>query len=81
MYNVQCTYIYSLNIFDRGTKYSYLISPHLLLDMSLMAPSAPDMEMTAGELRHNVEMAFSRLDTNGDGVLTRHRDDRGVFSK
>jgi len=29
------------------------------------------LEMTAGELRENVETAFNRLDTNNDGVLTR----------
>ena len=39
--------------------------------MSLMGQTSPDMEMTARELRNNVEMAFNRLDTNGDGVLTR----------
>ena len=39
--------------------------------MSLMGQTSPDMEMTARELRHNVELAFNRLDTNGDGVLTR----------
>jgi len=31
----------------------------------------PHMEMTARELRETVEMAFNRLDTNQDGVLTR----------
>ena len=36
-----------------------------------MGQTSPDMEMTARELRQNVEMAFNRLDTNGDGVLTR----------
>jgi len=39
--------------------------------MSLMGPGAPDIEMSATELSRNVEMAFNRLDTNGDGVLTR----------
>ena len=43
----------------------------MLLDLSLMGQTSPDMEMTARELRNNVEMAFNRLDTNGDGVLTR----------
>ena len=43
----------------------------LLLEMSLMGPGAPDIEMSATELSRNVEMAFNRLDTNGDGVLTR----------
>lgn len=42
-----------------------------MTNMSLMGQNSPDMEMTARELRHNVEMAFNRLDTNGDGVLTR----------
>ena len=46
----------------------YLI---FLLDLSLMGQTSPDMEMSARELRQNVEMAFNRLDTNGDGVLTR----------
>ena len=36
-----------------------------------MGPGAPDIEMSATELSRNVEMAFNRLDTNGDGVLTR----------
>ena len=36
-----------------------------------MGQTSPDMEMTTRELRQNVEMAFNRLDTNGDGVLTR----------
>ena len=39
--------------------------------MSLMGQGGPDMEMSASELSRNVEMAFNRLDTNGDGVLTR----------
>ena len=38
--------------------------------MSWMSPS-PCMEMSARQLRDNVEMAFNRLDTNKDGVLTR----------
>jgi len=42
-----------------------------MTNMSLMGQTSPDMEMTARELRNNVEMAFNRLDTNGDGVLTR----------
>ena len=29
------------------------------------------MEMSARQLRDNVEMAFNKLDTNHDGVLTR----------
>ena len=29
------------------------------------------MEMSARQLRDNVEMAFNKLDTNQDGVLTR----------
>ena len=39
-----------------------------------MGPGAPDIEMSATELSRNVEMAFNRLDTNGDGVLTRWPD-------
>ena len=40
--------------------------------MSWMSPSSlPCMEMSARQLRDNVEMAFNRLDTNKDGVLTR----------
>jgi len=38
--------------------------------MSWMSPSI-HMEMSARQLRDNVEMAFNRLDTNQDGVLTR----------
>ena len=37
----------------------------------MISPGVPEMEMSARELRDNVEMAFSRIDTNRDGVLTR----------
>ena len=37
----------------------------------MIAPCVPEMEMTATELMNNVEMAFDRIDTNKDGVLTR----------
>ena len=37
--------------------------------MSLMS-SSTHMEMSARQLRDNLEMAFNKLDTNQDGVLT-----------
>ena len=37
-----------------------------------MFPSSmANLEMSANELRENVEVAFNKLDTNNDGVLTR----------
>ena len=43
-----------------------------MIAMSWMCPSSlPCMEMSARQLKDNVEMAFNRLDTNQDGVLTR----------
>ena len=42
------------------------------LALALMYPSAlMGMEMTARQLRDNVEEAFDKLDTNHDGILTR----------
>ena len=50
----------------------YLMLILFIIAMSWMSPSSlPCMEMSARQLRDNVEMAFNRLDTNKDGVLTR----------
>jgi len=40
-------------------------------NMGVISPTAPEMEMSAIELRDNVENAFNRIDINRDGVLTR----------
>ena len=42
----------------------------IYLALSLMS-SSPHLEMSAKQLRDNVETAFNKLDTNQDGVLTR----------
>ena len=36
-----------------------------------MSSSMAGMEMTVKQLRDNVEIAFNRLDTNQDGIVTR----------
>ena len=43
------------------------------VDMAALAlmSSSTHMEMSARQLRDNVEVAFNKLDTNQDGVLTR----------
>ena len=41
----------------------------IIIAMSWMHPSS--MEMSARQLRDNVENAFNKLDTNQDGLLTR----------
>ena len=44
----------------------------VIIAMSWMCPSSlPSMEMSARQLRDNVENAFNKLDTNQDGILTR----------
>ena len=54
---------------DSGDNSMSIFDMRLLVDISLMGQTAP--EMSPRELSHNVEVAFNRLDTNGDGVLTR----------
>ena len=44
------------------------INPYAAL--AWMSPAMSSLQMTARELRDNVELAFNRLDTNKDGVLT-----------
>ena len=46
-----------------------LIIIMVTIAMSWMHPSS--MEMSARQLRDNVESAFNKLDTNQDGLLTR----------
>ena len=44
----------------------------VIIAMSWMCPSSlPSMEMSARQLRDNVENAFNKLDNNQDGILTR----------
>ena len=44
----------------------------IIIAMSWMHPSSLTcMEMSARQLRDNVEKTFNKLDTNQDGILTR----------
>ena len=43
---------------------------NLYAALAWMSPAMSSLQMTARQLRDNVEVAFDRLDTNKDGVLT-----------
>ena len=43
---------------------------NLYAALAWMSPAMSSLQMTARQLRDNMEVAFDRLDTNKDGVLT-----------